>query len=1070
MSTVNFKIATLVIVVASATRTLVGQNPASLVQMPKVTPSEFNGDLRALPNIALSSTTDSVSARLRSKRVKNTKPDQSAFVGLSVQGGVMPSPNRNFAGLSFADSIDGGQAGAGWPANANGEVGRNHYVEAVNNAFAIYDKNGARLAAFTENSLWSSSGANACNGNAFGDAVVVYDQLADRFILTNFAFARDINGNYLSPFYECIAVAKTSDPVTGGWWLYPLRMDPGGPNLPPVSTLNDSAKFGIWTDCLYMSANGFSAPSLDYVGAEFASLSRTDLEAGAPLTWTLGIINNATDPFTMIPSNLLGVALNSMPPAGTPNYFVSQSTTQSAFEVRKFTAGLNCGSGGSLSGPVNVNQTAYTTPAGPLVAQPNTTNLLDTLEDRLMQKVQYRRIGGTESLWVVHNVQTSPSAVLTEQWAQIDVTGGTISTTPVQQQIYSPDTTLNRWMGSIAADHDGNVALGYSTSNGTAPNFPSIAYSGRLAGDPLNTLPQTETQLIAGSGSQRFNCGGAPCDRWGDFSSMSVDPSDDCTFWYANQYYSSQINGDSGNWQTRIGSFKFPSCVSVSPILTITKSHVGNFAQGQNGQRYTIIVGNSSGGAPTAGTVTVTDTLPAGLTASAISGTGWACVLGTLSCTRGDTLISGASYPPVTITVNVAGGATSPQNNAANASGGGSPTANINDSTIILPASASTTTTVGTVTPEPSAVGQAYSVAYTVTLPSGTPSGNVIVTDGTATNTCTVAAGNCSITSSSPGSKTITVTYQGNGLVSASSIGTKSHVVSGALPISVTPGAGSAGRELFTFVARDALGVNSIQYAQFLFSKSGLSALNGCYISYDPVGNVFYLLSDDLTQWYGLLGGSGNTIGNAQCTIYGATSGSTKAGTDLTTNVDISFRSGFGGQKGIFQFAGDTLGAGSGWISMGTWGDIGDPNAVELISLSPNAGTGFSQTFTVVTADGNGATTIPFTQLVMTAQPVGSFNGNGCFIHYDRASNVFFLLNDSATAFSGMFAGSGSVSNSHCTLTGAGSGGTAVGSTLTVTYNLTFAPGFAGTKQIYMQAVDNTGVIEVWHLMGTWNP
>jgi hypothetical protein len=136
----------------------------------------------------------------------------------------------------------------------------------------------------------------------------------------------------------------------------------------------------------------------------------------------------------------------------------------------------------------------------------------------------------------------------------------------------------------------------------------------------------------------------------------------------------------------------------------------------------------------------------------------------------------------------------------------------------------------------------------------------------------------------------------------------------------------------------------------------------------------------------------------------------------LTTTVDISFRSGFAGLKTIYQFSGDTVGNTSGWRSMGTWNDTGDPNVVELISLTPNSGTGVSQTFTAVTKDGNGATTIPFVEFVMTAQPVGAFNGNGCFIFYARASNVFLLLNDSATAFSGLVAGSPtSVSNSQCT-------------------------------------------------------
>jgi hypothetical protein len=186
-----------------------------------------------------------------------------------------------------------------------------------------------------------------------------------------------------------------------------------------------------------------------------------------------------------------------------------------------------------------------------------------------MQKVQYRRLGSSESLWVVHTVQTPSASTVSPQWAQIDVTGGAVASTLVQEQIFAPDSTLNRWMGSIAADRDGNVALGYSTSNGSSPNFPSIAYVGRLATDPLGTMPQTEVQLAAGAGSQTTTCGGAACHRWGDYTAMSVDPVDDCTFWYTNEYYSSQTNGSSGNWQTRIGSFKFPSCVPVTDPATL---------------------------------------------------------------------------------------------------------------------------------------------------------------------------------------------------------------------------------------------------------------------------------------------------------------------------------------------------------------------------------------------------------------------------------------------------------------------------------------------------------------------
>ena len=289
-----------------------------------------------------------------------------------------------------------------------------------------------------------------------------------------------------------------------------------------------------------------------------------------------------------------------------------------------------------------------------------------------------------------------------------------------------------------------------------------------------------------------------------------------------------------------------------------------------------------------------------------------------------------------------------------------------------------------------------------------------------------------------------------------------------AQPISVSPGAGSAGRQVFSFVAQGALGESSIQYTQFLYSKSGINALNACYISYDPNADVFYLLSDDTTQWYGLLGGSGDNIGNAQCTIHAATSGSTKSGNNLTVNVDISFRTGFTGTKNIYQFSGDTMGQGSGWQLMGTWSDAGDPNLVEIVSLTPNSGGGLSQTFTGVVQEAGGGSTIAFAQLVMNA---GLSGYNACFIHYDRASNVFYLLNDGGTGWFGLFAGSATqVQNSQCILQGVGSGGTVSGSNLTITYNLSFTVGFVGPKQIYMQAADDTLSIEVWHQTASWTP
>jgi hypothetical protein len=537
---------------------------ATAVALQKAVPLVFAGDVRDLPNVA--------APQLRPGLEHKAPPIRlpPATVGIAAPNiplAQMPPPTHSFDGLSFNSSVTGGQAGAGWPPDVNGDVGPSHYIEAVNDAYAIYSKSGTLLAAFTENALWNGAGTSPCNGKAVGDPVVLHDAVADRWILTNLAFAFS-GGTPVSPFYECIAVSRTSDPVGGGWWLYALRMDTGAAGQPAVGTLNDYPKFGIWTDCLYMSANGFSFPGGAFTGTMFASFSRSDMYAGAALTSALGFISNSADPFTMIPSTLLGTSTGSLPPAGTPNYFVSQSQGSYAFEVRKFTAGTNCGGGGLLSAPTNVSETSYNVVEGAVVPQPNTGTALDTLGFRLMQKVPYRRIGSVESLWVTHSVLSgAPGSTVVPQWAQLDVTGGTIAGTPAQQQIYAPDSSLHRWMPSLAVDGQGNMAIGYSTSNGTSPNFPSIAYSGRLAGDPLNNLSQTERQVIAGSGSQ------IGISRWGDYTAMSIDPADDCTFWYIDEYYSSQANGNSGNWQTHIGSFKFPGCgyaTAAAKFYTVT--------------------------------------------------------------------------------------------------------------------------------------------------------------------------------------------------------------------------------------------------------------------------------------------------------------------------------------------------------------------------------------------------------------------------------------------------------------------------------------------------------------------
>jgi hypothetical protein len=199
------------------------------------------------------------------------------------------------------------------------------------------------------------------------------------------------------------------------------------------------------------------------------------------------------------------------------------------------------------------------------VPQPGTTARLDAISDRLMHRLAYRNHGGHEALTVNHTVNASAPVGdrAGARWYELRRTAAEPAWRIHQQGTYAPGGSLYRWMGSLAADGDGNLALGYSASSASV--FPSIRYTGRLAGDPPGAMTQAETILIAGGGSQT-----SLRSRWGDYSAMSVDPIDDCTFWYTNQYYPE--TSDRG-WHTRIGAFRFPSCARGTLVGTITDAH-----------------------------------------------------------------------------------------------------------------------------------------------------------------------------------------------------------------------------------------------------------------------------------------------------------------------------------------------------------------------------------------------------------------------------------------------------------------------------------------------------------------
>src|SRR5712691_3071180 len=509
-------------------------------------------------------------------------------------------------------------------------VGPNHVFVAVNSVYQIFTKTGASvLGPKTLSSLWTGVGGGCATANA-GDVVVQYDKLADRWILTQLS-------SLSSPYGECIAVSTSGDPtVTYKAYYYSF-----GTNLP------DYPKFGAWpttSNGAYLATYNQFANGSTFAGAALCAYDRTAMLAGAASPGQICFtINVSSD----LPADLDG----STPPAnGSPGYLVT-SETLSSLRIWKLAPNFATPAASTLTQVTpDLAVTAFTElcSGGVCVPQTGTNTQLDSLADRPMYRLAYRNFGDHEAMVFNHSATSGP------RWYELRATGGAFSV--YQQGTYAPDATY-RWMGSAAMDQAGDLAIGYSASSSSI--HPAVRYSGRVPGDPLGTL-ETEGSIIEGAGSQTNNL-----HRWGDYSSLRIDPSNDCTFWYINEY----LKADGAfNWSTRIGSFTFSSC--GAPDLTIAKTHSGNFTQGDTGKNYSLTVTNS-GGAATSGTVTVSDTIPAGLTATAMSGTGWSCTQPAGPCTRSDALNASASYPAITLTVNVAGNAPASVTNTATVSGGG---------------------------------------------------------------------------------------------------------------------------------------------------------------------------------------------------------------------------------------------------------------------------------------------------------------------------------------------------------------------------------------------------------------
>jgi hypothetical protein len=453
-----------------------------------------------------------------------------------------PAVGFNFQGVNQFGAV---------PPDTNGAVGLTQYVETANVRYQVWSLDRTTKVATSVlgptsiNTLWAGFGGPCQTQNA-GDPIVLYDKFADRWLISQFTTSLS-GGSY----FQCVALSTTGD-ATGTYarWAFAV---PGG-------IFGDYPHFGVWTDAYYMMAHGFSSSSASgtYVAGIFAAMDRTKMLAGDPTaTWQVILDSNEGG---HMPADLDGVT---PPPTGAPGVFLSiHGTFMSFYRMHvDFTTPANTVrtlQGTSPIAPATGACILSSIP-GTCIPQPGTTRLLDSLGDRLMFRAAYRNFVDHESVVISHSVDPGvPGVQSGVRWYDFRMSGSTdanCSTFPCTRQqgtVADVASGRSRWMPSIAMDASENILVGYSVSGktNTVENH-SIRYTGRAKNDPLGQMTVPEGTIVTGIFNNTNN------SRWGDYSSLSLDPADDCTFWHANEYYVAANN----SWSTRVTSIAFPAGV-----------------------------------------------------------------------------------------------------------------------------------------------------------------------------------------------------------------------------------------------------------------------------------------------------------------------------------------------------------------------------------------------------------------------------------------------------------------------------------------------------------------------------
>ena len=457
------------------------------------------------------------------------------------------------SGISF-EGIGAGLPGysvAAVPPDTNGRVGATQYVQWNNTSFAIWDKTGKKLyGPAAGNTLFQPLGG-VCASHNDGDPVVSYDITAGRWVLSQFAIGASPGFSH-----QCVAVSVTSD-ATGSWYLYDFVTDP--------TNFVDYPHTAVWSDGYYMAAHIFDSSGYYFNAARVYVFERDKMINGQPARMLSADLKKygGNPQYGFLPADLDSEV---PPPPGEAEFVLGPDPVSTSL-VDSTRVAVTWGAVPSIALTETQISASWGIPpcvnnsyGRDCVPQPPPAvgyDDLDNLDQHFMYRLAYRNFGGTPPQESILANITVPGAASTPghgaiKWFEFRNAGSSTTTPTVYQSgVFDPDNDY-RWMGSIAMDKDHNIALGYSRSSNTTK--PSIYINGRLGTDPLNTLG-TETLMQAGGGVQySYN-------RWGDYSSMTLDPIDQCTFWYTNEYEPS--NG-AFNWATRIAAFKFSSCTPTS--------------------------------------------------------------------------------------------------------------------------------------------------------------------------------------------------------------------------------------------------------------------------------------------------------------------------------------------------------------------------------------------------------------------------------------------------------------------------------------------------------------------------